>query len=119
MSDYYFLNECKELKKLISENPDLPLMFFADDTGNDGAYSCVSCSVIRAHKGTILDCPSEVDSEIVFDDKRYFEEELMEMLCEKYSQSNLSDEEFEKIFEEEKSKYDDKWKDYIVIYVGN
>lgn len=27
MSDYYFLNECKELKELISENPDLPLIF--------------------------------------------------------------------------------------------
>lgn len=119
MSDYYFLNECKELKELISENPDLPLMFFADDTGNDGDYSYMSCSMIRAHKGKILDCPSEVDNEIVFDDKRYFEEELVEMLCEKYAQSNLSDEEFKKIFEEEKSKYDDKWKDCIVVYVGN
>lgn len=119
MSDYYFLNECKELKELISENPDLPLIFFADDTDNDGEYSCMHCSVIRAHKDKILDCPNEVNNGIVFDDKRYFEEALMEMLCEKYAQANLSDEEFEKIFEKEKSKYNDKWKDCIVVYVGN
>ncbi|WP_215508399.1 hypothetical protein [Peptoniphilus sp. EMRHCC_23] len=119
MNNYYFLNECKELKRLIAEYPDLPLMFFADDTGNDGTFDYMSCSMIRAHKGKILDCQNEVDNEIVFDDKRYFEEELREMLCEKYAYSNFTDDEFEEIFEEEKSKYDDKWKDCIVVYVGN
>lgn len=119
MNNYYFLNECKELKRLIAEYPDLPLMFFAGDTGNDGTFGYMSCSMIRAHKGKILDCQNEVDNEIVFDDKRYFEEELREMLCEKYAYSNFTDDEFEEIFEEEKSKYDDKWKDCIVVYVGN
>lgn len=119
MPEYYFLNECKELKKLIAENPDLPIMFFADDTGNDGAYSYISCGTIRAHKGKILDCPNEVDNEIVFDDKRYFEDELEEMLCGIDEYRNLSEEEFRAVFEKEKSKYDDKWKDCIIVYVGN
>lgn len=119
MNNYYFLNECKELKKLITENPDLPLMFFADDTGNDGTYSCMSCSSVTASIGEILDCPNEVDNEIVFDDKEYFEEELQEMLCGIDEYRNLSDEEFYEVFRQEKSKYDDKWKDCIVVYVGN
>lgn len=119
MSDYYLLNECKELKRLIAENPNLPLMFFADDTGNDGAYSSISCSMVRAHKGRVLDCENEVNDEIVFDDERYFEEELEEMLCGIDEYRDLSDEEFDEIFKKEKSKYDDKWKDCIIVYVGN
>lgn len=119
MSDYYFLNECKELKRLIAEYPDLPLMFYSDI--EDYYYpDCVVCnSRVRAYKGKILDCPNEVDNEIVFDDKGYFEEELREMLCKKYVYSNFTDDEFEEIFKEEKSKYDDKWKDCIVVHVGN
>ena len=119
MSNYYFLNECKELKRLIIENPDLPLMFFADDTGNDGTFDYMSCSMIRAHKGRVLDYENEVNDEIIFEDESYFEEELEEMLCRIDEYRNLSDEEFEEILKKEKSKYDDKWKDCIVVYVGN
>lgn len=119
MSDYYFLNECQELKRLIIENPDLPLMFFAGDTGNDGTFDYMSCSMIRAHKGRVLDCENEVNDEIIFDDEGYFEEELRVMLCDEYVYSNFTDDEFEEIFEEEKSKYDDKWKDCIIVRVGN
>lgn len=75
--------------------------------------------MIRAHKGKILDCPNTVDNGIVFDDKRYFEEELREMLCGIDEYRNLSDEEFYEVFEKEKSKYEDKWKDCIIVYVGN
>ena len=119
MCGYYFLNECKELKRLIAENPDLPLMFFAGDTGNDGTFDYMSCSMIRAHKGRVLDCENEANEEIVFDDESYFEEELEEMLCGLDEYSDLSDEEFHEVFEKEKSKYDDKWKDCIIVYVGN
>lgn len=119
MSDYYFLNECKELKKLIAENPDLPLMFLADDTGNDGTYSYMSCSEIRAHKGQILDCKEAADFDVVFDDKVYFEDELRENLCSVEEYINLSDEKFDELVEEEIAKYDDKWKDCIIVYVGN
>lgn len=119
MSDYYFLNECKELKRLIAEYPDLPLMFYSES--EDCYYSdfVVSNSRVRAYKEKILDCPNEVNDEFVFDDKEYFEEELQEMLCGMDEYRNLSDEEFYEIFRQEKSKYDDKWKDCIIVYVGN
>lgn len=119
MSDYYFLNECQELKRLIVENPDLPLMFFADGTENDGTYDYISCGTIRAHKGRVLDCENEVSDEFAFDDEEYFEEELQEMLCGIDEYRNLSDEEFNEVLKKEKSKYDDKWKDCIIVYVGN
>ena len=119
MSDYYFLNECQELKRLIAEYPDLPLMFYSEI--EDCYYSdcVVSNSRVRAYKGKILDCPNEVNDEFVFDDEEYFEEELQEMLCGMDEYRDLSDEKFDEIFKKEKSKYDDKWKDCIVVYVGN
>ena len=62
---------------------------------------------------------NEANNETVFDDKRYFEEELIEMLCGIDEYRNLSDEEFDEIFRQEKLKYDDKWKECIIVYVGN
>lgn len=119
MNDYSFINECKELKRLIAENPDLPLMFFADDTGNDTAYSYMSCGSVTAHKGEVLDCYQDINDEKVFTSRDEFEEDLQEMLCGKDEYLKMSDEEFYEIFKKEKSKYDDKWKDCIIIYVGN
>lgn len=118
MSDYYFLNECEELKRLIAENPDLPLAFFAEDSGN---YDCgyISCGSVTAEKGEILDCNQEVNDERAFTSRDEFEEDLQEMLCGIDEYRNLSDEEFDEIFKKEKSKYDDKWKDCIIVYVGN
>lgn len=119
MSDYYFLNECEELKRLIAENPDLPLMFFAEDTGNDTTYNYISCSSVTAHIGEVLDCPNILNNEVIFDEKGYFEEELQEMLCGIDEYRDLSDEEFDEVFKKEKSKYNDKWKDCIIVYVRN
>lgn len=119
MSDYYLLNECKELKRLIIENPDLPLVFFAEDTGIYIDYGYMSCSSITAEKGEVLDCYQEINDEKAFASRDEFEEDLQEMLCGIDEYRDLSDEEFDEIFKKEKSKYDDKWKDCIIVYVGN
>ncbi len=119
MNDYYnFLNECQELKRLIAENPDLPLAFFSEDTG-DYRSGYISCSSVSAEKGEVLDCYQEINDEKAFASRDEFEEDLQEMLCGIDEYRNLSDEEFDEISEKEKSKYDDKWKDCIIVYVGN
>ena len=118
MNDYSFINECKELKRLIIENPDLPLMFFHEDTG-DYRSGYISCSSVTAKKGEVLDCCQEINDERVFASRDEFEEDLQEMLCGKDEYLKMSDEEFYEIFKKEKSKYDDKWKDCIIVYVGN
>ena len=119
MSDYYLLNECKELKRLIAENPDLPLAFFAEDTGIYIDYGYMSCSSVTAEKGEVLDCYQDINDEKVFASRDEFEEELQEVLCAIGEYRNISDEEFYEILKKEKSKYDDKWKDCIIVYVGN
>lgn len=118
MSNYYLLNECQELKRLIIENPDLPLAFFAEDTGD---YYCgyISCSSVTAEKGEVLDCYQDINDERAFTSRDEFEEDLQEVLCEIDEYRNISDEEFDEILKKEKSKYDDKWKDCIIVYVGN
>lgn len=119
MSGYYFLNECQELKRLIVENPDLPLMFCAEDTGIYIDYGYMSCNSVTAEKGEVLDCYQDINDEKAFTSRDEFEEDLQEELCEIDEYRNISDEEFDEILKKEKSKYDDKWKDCIIVYVGN
>ena len=118
MSDYKLLHECQELKRLIAENPDLPLAFFHEDTG-DYRSGYISCGSVTAHKGEVLDCYQDINDEKVFASRDEFEEELQEVLCAIGEYRNISDEEFYEILKKEKSKYDDKWKDCIIVYVGN
>lgn len=118
MNNYYFLNECQELKRLIAENPHLPLAFFSEDTG-DYYSSYISCSSVTAEKGEVLDCYQDINDEKAFTSRDDFEEDLRDTLWGVVEYRNLSEEEFDEVFEEEKSKYDDKWKDCIIVYVGN
>ena len=118
MSDYKLLDECQELKRLIIENPDLPLAFFHEDTG-DYCSGYILCSLVAAKKGEVLDCYQDINDERAFTSRDEFEEELQEVLCGIDEYRNISDEEFYEILKKEKSKYDDKWKDCIVVYVGN
>lgn len=118
VNNYHFLNECQELKRLIAENPDLPLAFFSEDTG-DYSSGYISCSAVTAEKSEVLDCYQEINDKKAFVGRDEFEEELQEMLCGIDEYRDLSDEEFDEIFRQEKSKYDDKWKDCIIVYVGN
>lgn len=119
MNNYYFLNECKELKKLITENPDLPLMFFAEDTGYDNAYVYMSCSLVKAEKGEVLDCYQDINDEKLFASRDEFEEEVEYALAWMDGTKDLSDKEFDELVKSEIAKYDDKWKDCIIVYVGN
>lgn len=119
MNDYYLLNECQELKRLIAENPDLPLAFFAEDTGIYIDYGYLSCNSATAEKGEVLDCYQEINDEKAFTSRDDFEEDLRDTLWGIDEYRNLSDKEFDEVFKKEKSKYDDKWKDCIIVYVGN
>ena len=59
------LQEYDEIRKLILDHPELPLIF----TGwnRDG---------IKAEIGEVLDCQQEINDKIVFSDREDFEEEI-------------------------------------------
>lgn len=100
-----------ELRKLLLEHPDLPLLVFAGEDAVCGEWSWTSCSSVRAELGEFLDCQQSAYPEKVFADRQEFEEELEEHLFD----GDLSDEEFKR----ELAAYEPYWKPCIILYVDN
>lgn len=115
------LNSASELRRLIIENPDLPLLVFAGEDANPGNYwGYMSCSYVSAHVGEFLDCAQTVNDEKCYCDRDDFEEDLEYILCDN---CDMGEEEFEERFpdllKQELAKYEPYWKSCIILYVNN
>ena len=112
MFDFSGINQCitsnEELKKLIAENPDLPIMYmcgeecYCDDFGytiNTGSY--------QIEEVTLVD-------DMICDDKVELEEKIYCKLDRKYS--NASEELLNTLTKEKLEKY--VWKKVITVRLG-
>lgn len=110
-----------ELKKLISENPDLPIVVLAGAESTDGEQTTY-CNDLRFYIHEILDCEVPY-TEYVETDRVNFEEEIAEWLWDEMGgndkDSNLSETVFEDALKETKEKYEPYWKKVICIYANN
>ncbi len=114
------LNECitqsDELKKLIIENPELPLVVMVDyEVCADASSRWWFAPDIRFEVGDFLDCEQEVNDERIYDDKDIFEEELTDSLADSGDYDDISDEEFDRIVAEKLKEYEPYWKKVIYI----
>ena len=117
---YKPLNQCiaqsDELKKLIRENPDLPIVVMVDsEVCADDSFRWWFAPDIRFEVGDFLDCEQDVDDERVFDDKDDFEECLADRLGDGGDYDETSDEEFDRIVAEKLKEYEPYWKKVIYI----
>ena len=110
------LHSTEELRKLIIEKQNLPLLVFAGDEANMGDYSYISCSYVKAYVGKYLDCMQEVDDCKCYTDKDEFEEDLADTL---YDDFQGTDEEWDEYLSKEIAKYDPYWTECIILYVNN
>ena len=106
-----------ELKELIEQYPDYPIVVLAAEDAVSDDYSYTYCSDITFDIGTILDCEAVCRDEKVYVDKDDLIEDMRFYLEEVYD--DVSEEEFDKIVDNEVAKYDSYWKDVIVVYAGN
>lgn len=106
-----------ELKELIEQHPDYPIVVLAAEDAVLDDYSYTYCSDITFDIGTILDCEAVCRDEKVYVDKDDLIEDMRFYLEEVYD--DVSEEEFDKIVDKEVAKYDSYWKDVIIVYVGN
>lgn len=111
-----------ELKKLISDNPNLPIVVIAGESANVGEYSLMYCSDVKFRIEEILDCEVPY-SEYVETDRDNFEEQIEEWLWDEMGgndkDSKLPETIFEDALKETKEKYEPYWKKVIAIYVDN
>lgn len=108
-----------ELKQLIAENPDLPIVFLVGRYAASDDYGYTYCTQIHFSIEEILDCTLPFGDDYVYNDRDDFENALSDYLadCEEYE--NLSDEEFQTLLDKELSKYEPYWKKVIAITGDN
>ncbi len=110
------LHSSDELRQLIIDNPDLPLLVFAGEDCNNGDYCFMSCGSVSASVGEFLDCQQTVDDERCFTDRDEFQEKLEDNLCDSF---DGSEQEFEAYIEDILMEYEPYWKPCIILYVNN
>ena len=113
------IHDSVELRKFITENPDLPIVVLAGEYAWSGEYGYEYCTNVTCGIEEILDCKTPFNKETVFTDQGYFEEQLSDYLAELPGFSDLTDEEFDGRLQEEIAKYNPYWKKVIAIYADN
>lgn len=118
---YKLIHDATELRKLITENPDLPIVVLADEEANHGEWGWEYCHDVSCAVQKILDVKTPYDREdgIIFHDRGDFEEAIADTLCDREFFKSLSNKEFDEAVAREAAMYDDCWKKVIAIYVSN
>ena len=112
------IHDCTELRKLIAENPDLPIVVLASEYANTGDYGYMYCWNVRCNVELVLDCETPFRNDCVYTDESEFEEDLAEYLADRLPAS-FPDEEFDKLLKEQLAKYEPYWKKVIAIWADN
>ena len=118
-----------EIRKLILENPDLPIVFQANDDANNGDYTYMFCTYVYAQIGEVLDCEQEIDEGVIFTDRESFEDAVYDKVMDEAEDINysvyekiapeLSEKDIEDEAKRVMSEYEPYWKKCIMITVGN
>lgn len=105
------LEDTEELRKMIIENPTLPLVTFVSEEAINGdyPYSYADVTSIKIKESAIWNDEWWCD----YDDYR---EKLSDNLCEEEEFENLSDEEFERMLDEKMAAVE--FVKAIVINIG-
>ena len=111
-----FTAQTGELKKLIAEHPDLPIVVIVSaEVVADDDYNWWYAPDISFSLGELLDCEQDVNDIKVYTDRDDFEEDIRYILGDREDLENVSDEEFDRAVEEEMKKYEPYWKNVIEI----
>lgn len=111
----YLATETDELKRLILENPELPIVILADEDSSNADYGWTYCSRISFYIEEILDWDFYDYNDTVITDRDRLEEIIADNLDGEY----LTDEEYEAAIKYELEKYEPYWKKVIAIYASN
>ena len=102
-----FTKQTDELKQLISEHPDLPIVVIAANEGvADDYYGCI---------GEILDCEQDIDKYTIYTDRYDLEQDIAGKLGDSGNYDETTDDEFDAIVKAELAKYEPYWKKVIQI----
>ena len=111
-----FTAQTDALKKLIADHPDLPIVVIVNsEVVADDDYNWWYAPDVSFSLGELLDCDQGVNDMKVYTDRDDFEEDLADILGNSGDYDETTDEEFDKIVQEELKKYEPYWKKVIQI----
>ena len=111
-----FTAQTDALKKLIADHPDLPIVVIVNsEVVADDDYNWWYAPDVSFSLGELLDCDQDVNDMKVYTDRDDFEEDLADILGNSGDYDETTDEEFDKIVQEELKKYEPYWKKVIQI----
>ena len=116
-TEYTLTKKSDELKKLILENPELPIVILADENAVSEDYGWTFCSNISFYIDEILDCDFYDYNDTVFTDRDRLEEYIEDMFYDEYCEK--SEEEYEKVIKDKLVELEPYWKKVIAIYASN
>ena len=106
MYKFDIVKDSTELRKAIAENPELPIVVMASYEACIDDYYWTYCSFVRCEVGEVLDCECPWREGLVYSSHTDFEEDLADYLSDTVEGADkMSDEEFERVLEEQKSAY--------------
>lgn len=114
---YSLTHSSDELKKLIFENPDLPIVVLAGEEASSYDFYWTYCSSVSCHISEILDCDYYDYDDTVFTDRDRLEERIEDDLYDEYC--DKSEEEYEAAIKRELEKYEPYWQKVIAICATN
>lgn len=116
-TEYRLSEKTDELKRLISENPDLPIVVLAGEEANDGDHYWTYCSRISFELAEILDCDYHDYDDVIFTDRERLEEKISEDLYDDYH--SKSDAEYDEAVAAKMKELEPYWQKVIAIYATN
>ena len=113
------VHNCSHLRKLIMENPDMPIAIMVHQDACSDEYAYTYCSDVSASVGELLDCELPFGEGFVYSDRDDLREALQVYLEDSDEYRDLSDSQFDELIDTELAKYEPYWKKAIIVTAGN
>lgn len=114
---YELSKKSDALKKLILENPNLPIAVLAGEDACTGFHYWTFCSSISFQIAEILDCDFVNDDDAVFDDREKLKDKITDDLYDDFCDG--PDDEYEAAIQRKLQELEPHWTKVIAIYATN
>ncbi len=120
MYKFDIVKDSTELRKMIAENPELPIVVMASYEAVTEEFYWTYCSAVHCEVGEVLDCEIPWKEGIVYSDHIEFEEDLSDYLSDTIENAaKMSEEEFKHLLNVQKDVYSEYWHKAIIIKADN
>ena len=117
LSEYGLTHQSDKLRKLIIDNPDLPIVVLASDDANCGNWCWQYCCSVSCGIDEILDHDYYDYCDCVFTDRDSLEEKISDDLYDEYH--DKSEEEYDEAVKRKMEELEPYWTKVIAIYASN